>query len=131
MKGDDVVLHKDGDAPVDFRVEDGDAKVGLGVEDDLNIPLQENKDRRLVLHGGGGSKYGLEEEDDEEEFVFDDEEDAQEVTTQWRAIARFYSGQVFKTWVLFNELNKVWGNAQQLPVRELGDNRFLVEFDSL
>lgn len=47
------------------------------------------------------------------------------------AIARFYSGQEFKTWVLFNELSKVWGKTLPVLVRELCDNRFSVEFDAI
>jgi len=31
---------------------------------------------------------------------------------------------------MFNELSAVWGKQEQIPVRELGNNRFLVEFDS-
>lgn len=32
--------------------------------------------------------------------------------------------------MLFSELSRVWGKTQSIPVRDLGDNHFLVEFDS-
>lgn len=32
--------------------------------------------------------------------------------------------------MLFNELSKAWGKQLPIPARKLGDNRFLVEFDS-
>lgn len=53
-----------------------------------------------------------------------------QMKSKWMAIARYYSGQEFKTWVLFNELSKVWGGVLPVPIRDLRDNRFLVEFDS-
>lgn len=46
------------------------------------------------------------------------------------AIARYYSGQDFKTWVIFNELSKIWGKSELVHVCDLRNNRFLVEFDS-
>ncbi|RLN09780.1 hypothetical protein C2845_PM11G08610 [Panicum miliaceum] len=46
------------------------------------------------------------------------------------AVARFYSGQEYSTWEMFSELSKAWGRKESIPVRELGDNRFLITFDS-
>ena len=31
---------------------------------------------------------------------------------------------------MFSELSSIWGKKESIPVRELGNNRFLVEFDS-
>lgn len=90
------------------------------------------EDRRLILVGGAVHDDAAyeEEEEEEEEFVFEEDDEAMQAKAQWMAIARFYSGQEFKTWVLFNELSKAWGGALPMPVRDLRDNRFLVEFDS-
>jgi len=49
---------------------------------------------------------------------------------RWLAIARYYSVKAFSTWALFSKLSSLWGKTDPIPVRELGDNRFLVEFDS-
>lgn len=109
----------------------GDAEKGteeVGDGDEV-----ENKERGLVLLGGGGGDIHGEdeaEEEEEEEYVFEEEDETVQTPAGWMAIARYYSGQEFKTWVLFNDLSKVWGKTQALPVRDLGDNRFLVEFDS-
>lgn len=70
------------------------------------------------------------EDDDGEEFVFEEDEELMQASHKWMAIARYYSGQDYKTWVLFNELSKAWGKTSPVPVRDLRDNRFLVEFDS-
>lgn len=76
----------------------------------------------------GGTGEQMEEEDDEEEYDFKEDKEVMAAPQKWLAIARFYSVQSFKTWVLLNELSKAWGKALDVPVRELGDNRFLVEF---
>lgn len=101
-------------------------EVGDGGERVQKEPV--NEDRRLVLVGDPAVK-DLEEED-EEEYAFEDDEEAVQAPPKWLAIARFYSGQDFKTWVLFSELSKVWGRSVPVPVRDLRDNRFLVEFDT-
>ncbi|KAF8711079.1 hypothetical protein HU200_029084 [Digitaria exilis] len=93
---------------------------------DLGSP---NLDRRLVLIGEQKEQEGDGEQEEEEEYVIEEEEDAVQGPC-WMAVARFYSGQVYKTGVLFNELSKAWVKALPVPVRELRDNRFLVEFDS-
>lgn len=63
-------------------------------------------------------------------YDFEEDEEAAQEPTRWMAVARYYSGQNFKTWVLFIELSKAWGRQAPLPAREIEDNRFLVEFDS-
>jgi hypothetical protein len=45
-------------------------------------------------------------------------------------VNRYYSGKTYSTWGFFSELSLVWGRKEHIPVRELGDNRILVEFDS-
>ena len=92
------------------------------------ILLQEQacSDRRMMLVGDTG-KGGDEEED---EYAFEDDEEAKQMPKRWMAIARFYSGKAYSTWGMFNELSAVWGKQEQIPVRELGNNIFLVEFDS-
>lgn len=90
-----------------------------------------NTDRRLVLIGAANEQVHEgdgDDDDEEEEYVFEEDE-AMQAPVKWLAVARYYSGQEFKTWVLFNELSKVWGKSLAVPVRDLGDNRFLVEFD--
>ena len=92
------------------------------------ILLQEQAclDRRMMLVGDTG-KAGDEEED---EYAFEDDDEAKQMPKRWMAIARFYSGKAYSTWGMFNELSTIWGKQEQIPVRELGNNRFLVEFDS-
>ncbi|CAN6234586.1 unnamed protein product [Urochloa humidicola] len=88
------------------------------------MPDASNPDRRMILVGNTSN----EEDDGEEEYAFDEDVEATQAS-RWMAVARFYSGQDFKTWVIFNELSKAWGKKFPVPVRELTDNRFLVEFD--
>ncbi|KAF8751030.1 hypothetical protein HU200_012262 [Digitaria exilis] len=68
-------------------------------------------------------------EEEEEEYAFEEDEETVKAPQKWRAFARFYSSQDYKTWVLFSELSKVWGRSVPVPARDLSDNRFLVEFD--
>lgn len=93
-------------------------------ETEAPLPVP-NLDRRMVL-----AAKQPEVDDDEDEYNFEEDEEASLAPSKWRAVARYYSGQNFKTWVLFNELSKAWGKQLPVPARELGDNRFLVEFDS-
>lgn len=115
-------------------------KVAAGAVEEMKGGGPINQDLRLVLHGGVANQ-GEEvvneverevevEEEEEEEYAFEEDEEAMNTPVKWMAIARYYSGQEFKTWILFSELSKVWGQSQPVPVRELRDNRFLVEFDS-
>lgn len=93
-----------------------------------------NEDRRMVVHGSvNHQNQGVSKEDEEEEedeYVFEEDDEATQRPPKWMAIARYYSGQDYKTWVVFNELSKIWGQAQPVPVRDFRENRFLVEFDS-
>lgn len=89
-----------------------------------------NLDRRMVLVGKLPGTEEDVEDDDDEEYVFEEDEEAVKASRKWMEIARYYSGQEYKTWVLFNELSKAWGKTLPVPVRDLRDNRFLVEFDS-
>nr|CAB3455112.1 unnamed protein product [Digitaria exilis] len=103
----------------------GDSHKGVDGADD---GVKENSDRRMVLVGEVDSVKGG--EDEEDEFVFEEEDEVEQAPAKWMAIARFYSGQQFKTWVLFSELSKAWGQSLEVPVRDLCDNHFLVEFGS-
>ena len=67
---------------------------------------------------------------DEEEYVFEEDVEATQMPPRWMTIARYYSGQPYSTWGMFNEFSSIWVKKEPIPVRELGDNRFLVEFDS-
>ena len=84
--------------------------------------------RRMVLVGDPDKAN----EEDEDEYVFEEDVEAKQRPKRWMAIARFYSGKAYSTWGMFkfNELSAVWGKQEQIPVRELGNNRFLVEFNS-
>jgi len=92
------------------------------------ILMQEQacSDRRMTLVGDAGEE-GAEEDD---EYAFEDDAEAKQMPKHWMAIARFYSGKAYSTWGMFNELSAIWGKQEQIPVRELGNNIFLVEFDS-
>ena len=67
---------------------------------------------------------------DEDEYVFEEDEEAVKMQPRWMAIARYYSGKPYSTWGMFSELSSIWGKKESILVRELGNNRFLVEFDS-
>ena len=58
------------------------------------------------------------------------DEEAVQMQPRWMAVARYYSGKSYSTWGMFSELSSIWGKKAPIPVRELGGNRFLVEFDS-
>jgi hypothetical protein len=45
-------------------------------------------------------------------------------------MARFYSGKKYNVWGLFEEMRVAWGLQSLNPVQVLGDNKFLLEFDS-
>lgn len=79
-------------------------EVGKG---DDRVPVTVlNEDRRLVLVGDPSGREQEEQEEEEEEYAFEDDGEAVNAPPKWMAIARYYSGQEFKTWVLFNELSK-------------------------
>lgn len=72
-----------------------------------------NEGRRIVLHVHAKDQEDEEEVEDEEDEEYDlgEDEEVRSAPTRWMTIARYYSGQEYKTWVLFNELSKVWGKA--------------------
>lgn len=106
---------KDGLVEEDVGVKEG--------EEDGEVPAV-NMERRLVIHANAG---GDPPEDEEEEFVFEDEDVDGEVEAQWLAVARYYSGKSVKAKAMFSELSNAWGEVSS---RDLGDNRFLLEFPS-
>lgn len=81
---------------------------------------------RLVLHGI--NQEDVKEDDDE--YVFEEDEEAVQMPKRWLSVARFFSGQVYSTRAMFEEMRKAWGLKEVVPYRELGDNRFLLEFGS-
>ncbi|KAF8692514.1 hypothetical protein HU200_039614 [Digitaria exilis] len=94
-----------------------------GEEDSSASPLA-NLDRRLVVHATAGEDASGEED---EEFAFDVEGEMEATVKRWMAVARLYSSRNFKARVMFDELSNAWGDVIS---RELGDNRFLLEFAS-
>jgi hypothetical protein len=46
------------------------------------------------------------------------------------AMARYYSGNKFNAQGLFEEMKVAWGLLTMKPARVLGDNKFLLEFNS-
>jgi hypothetical protein len=48
----------------------------------------------------------------------------------WYVLAHFYAGQDFNAWTVFQELSNNWGRKEAVPFRSLGENRFIVQFDS-
>jgi hypothetical protein len=46
-------------------------------------------------------------------------------------VARFYTGQDFNASTVFTELShRAWGRQDTVPFRSIGDNRFIIDFDS-
>jgi hypothetical protein len=43
---------------------------------------------------------------------------------------KHYTGQDFNAWTVFQELSNNWGKKEVVPFRSLGENWFIVEFDS-
>lgn len=97
-------------------------------EEKLNMQEGPNTNRQMVLVNKGWEEETEEQED--EEYAFEDDEEAVQMQPRWLAIARYYSRQPYSTWAMFTELSTMWGKKESIPVRELGENRFLVEFDS-
>jgi hypothetical protein len=75
-----------------------------------------------------GSKEEANSEGVEVEFELDDEELA---PTTFLAMARFYSGKRFNERGLFDEMCVAWGLPSLSAPKILGDNRYLLEFDSM
>lgn len=45
------------------------------------------------------------------------------------ALARFYSAQRYNVKGLFDEMSTAWGLQNLRTARDLGENRFLIDFD--
>jgi hypothetical protein len=84
-------------------------------------------DRELVLHGDVHAN-GDDLEDDVVEFDLEENEDWE--VARHLAMARFFSRKKFNARGLIEEMRVVWGLHTLKPVQVLGDNRFLIEFDS-
>jgi hypothetical protein len=83
----------------------------------------------MVLHGMGKQDEDEdEEEEDVVEFDLDDADDQGEM--RFLAMVRFYSGKKFNVRGLFEEMRVSWGLHSMKPVQVLGDNMFMLEFDS-
>jgi len=93
----------------------------------LSVQTDGNLDRQIVP---AASPAAQDQMGDEDEYVFKEDEEAIKMQPHWMAIARYYSGKPYSTWGMFSELSSIWGKKEPIPVRELGNNRFLVELDS-
>ena len=95
-----------------------------------NIPSTQpanDRGRQIVLDVNSAAQG---QKEDEDEYVFEEDKEAVKMQPRWMAIARYYSGKPYSTWGMFSELSSIWGKKESILVRELGNNRFLVEFDS-
>jgi hypothetical protein len=80
-----------------------------------------------VLHG----TVHAEADDQKEDVVeFDPEEEVEQGQSKALAMARFFSWKKFNTRGMFEEMRVAWGVHNLKPVQVLGDNRFLIEFES-
>jgi hypothetical protein len=86
---------------------------------------RDNPDRRIVLVAPV-----TDNQEEEEEYDFGQDEEVSRAQHIWYAIAHFYTGQNFNAWTVFSELSNAWGRKEVIPFRSLGENRFIVEFDS-
>jgi hypothetical protein len=89
------------------------------------VPIAEVMGHEMLLHGVGQPEVELEEEDVVE---FDLEEEQAEVKPL--DMVRFYSGKKFNVRGLFEEMSVAWGLQSMKQLQVLGDNKFLLEFDS-
>jgi hypothetical protein len=89
------------------------------------VPIAEVMGHEMLLHGVGQPEVELEEEDVVE---FDLEEEQAEVKPL--AMVRFYSRKKFNVRGLFEEMSGAWGLQSMKQLQVLGDNKFLLEFDS-
>lgn len=111
-----------------MEVEDGDTGmgsggVGSGGGGDASSGLSVNQERGLVLHGGAEDLQS----EDEVEFDLEEEDEDGYAQPTWLAVARYYSGRPVRARIMFAELSNAWG---EVVSRDLGDNRFLLEFPS-
>jgi hypothetical protein len=70
-----------------------------------------------------------EEEVQAEEFDFDPSTEEEAQAPVWFAMARYYS-RILNPRGLFEEMGAAWRLKTPITVRKLGDNRFILEFDS-
>jgi hypothetical protein len=87
--------------------------------------IDENPDRTLAVLPRAAEEAP--ETEDEDEFVFEAENPPEGMRVGWFALARYYSSRTFPAKTLFADLFNVWGEGS---VRALGDNRFLLEFET-
>ncbi|KAL6843195.1 hypothetical protein ACP4OV_026908 [Aristida adscensionis] len=57
-------------------------------------------------------------------------EDEVLIKSKWLVIGKYYSGKHYNVRGMFKELSVPWGSSVPAPVRELGENTFLIELDS-
>jgi hypothetical protein len=64
-------------------------------------------------------------------MIFGQDEEISQVQKIWFVVPRFYTGQDFNAWTVFTELSRrAWVMQDTVPFRSIGDNRFIVDFDS-
>jgi hypothetical protein len=91
------------------------------------VPITEVTGREIILHGVRHTGEEIEEEDVVE---FDLEEEDEQAEAKELAMVRFYLGKKYNVRGLFEEMRVAWGLHSMKPVQVLGDNKFLLEFDS-
>jgi hypothetical protein len=112
--------------PVRKEGVEGDASAEQAAHQDEkgeNVEAPPVTDRRLVVRTGGEEEEQAMEEEEEFEFEENTQEDGQ--LRGWFVVARYYSRKSYPVKVLFSDLFRIWGDG---TVRELGDNRYLLEF---
>jgi hypothetical protein len=91
-----------------------------------SAPPVGNPDRRMII-----MNQSAEEVDAEEEYDFGQDEEVVQMQEVWFVVARFYTGQDFNAWTVFTEFShKAWGRQDTVPFRSIGENHFIVNFDS-
>jgi hypothetical protein len=90
---------------------------------------QDREDSRIGKEIVLADEQHYEEGADDEEFDFDPAADADQQAPIWFAMARFYSS-IQNPRGLFEEMGAAWRLERPITVRKLGDNRFILEFDS-
>jgi hypothetical protein len=81
----------------------------------------------LVLHGGKHPEVELKDDD---VVQFDLENEDVQAEAKSLVMAGFYSGKKYNVGGLFEEMRVAWGLQSMNPVQVLGDNKFLLKFDS-
>ncbi|TVU12837.1 hypothetical protein EJB05_46500, partial [Eragrostis curvula] len=73
---------------------------------------------------------GASVEGDDDVIDIDLDEVQEDIKIRWMAVGRFYSSKNFNVKELFSDMGRAWGIKNAVPVRTLGLNRFVLEFDS-